>query len=532
MRSPVPPLASPEAERRHDRGAHGRPTDLLVRHTLMRGIRPPIFLFLLCALDREKAFTADNKKRCVRIVAMAKRFRIGIVGGGVSGLSTAYYLQKAGQELGLEMDITLFEREKRLGGVIKTEKDGNLLLEAGPEGWASYKRAAKELIKDLSLSSELLGSNDQHRRNFIARNGGLEPIPDGMTFLSPVEPLAFWRTAKISRLGKLRAFLEPFIPRSQGDLSARDFFTRRLGAEFADRLIEPFVAAIFGAEFGKLSVPSAMPELYRAEQRAGSLWRGLRPLAKLSLSTSVLFSLRDGMSRLVDRLEEELAKITVVRCAAKLILTRSQRCFVIEGDGFGDEFDYVVLATPAHATAQLAGGIDPELKSLLSGISYTSSTIVYLAYKKAEFSHPLNGFGFIVPDEEADVLDACTWVNRKFDGRCPADLVLLRTALHNGRKERPELPDDDLVHDVHGEIKRFMGISCAPIFHRIFRVRGAIPKLVVGHVERVSRIRSILARCPGLHLAASYYGGVGVPDCIQTGKDTAYTIVAQIGGRT
>jgi oxygen-dependent protoporphyrinogen oxidase len=166
----------------------------------------------------------------------------------------------------------------------------------------------------------------------------------------------------------------------------------------------------------------------------------------------------------------------------------------------------------------------------MNDIPYTSSTIVYLVYKKKEFSNPLDGFGFIVPTHEAQVMDACTWVSRKFDGRCPSDLVLLRGAIHNGRKPRPDLSDDNIVDNVHDEIRRFMGISAAPVFHRVFHVRGAIPQLLVGHVKRISKIRSALVVCPGIHLAASYIGGVGIPDCIQTAKDTAYSIVAQIGG--
>jgi oxygen-dependent protoporphyrinogen oxidase len=136
---------------------------------------------------------------------------------------------------------------------------------------------------------------------------------------------------------------------------------------------------------------------------------------------------------------------------------------------------------------------------------------------------------FIVPDQEADVIDACTWVNRKFDDRCPEDTVLLRAAIHNGRRERPDLSDDDLAEAVHKEIKRFMGINAVPVFHKVYRVRNAIPQLLVGHVDRVSKIRSTLAKYPGLHLAASYYGGVGVPDCIQTAKDAAHGIVAKLG---
>ncbi|MGW8178331.1 MAG: protoporphyrinogen/coproporphyrinogen oxidase, partial [bacterium] len=204
-----------------------------------------------------------------------------------------------------------------------------------------------------------------------------------------------------------------------------------------------------------------------------------------------------------------------------------------KGMSYEDRFDHIVLSVPAHAAARIAGTACPDLQSLLHELPYTSSTLVYLAYKKNEFSHPLDGFGFIVPEDEAHILDACTWVSRKFDGRCPPDKVLLRVAIHDGRRERPDLSDAEITRNVHNEIVRFMGISCAPIFQKVFRIRDAIPQLLVGHVERTSRIRSVLESCPGVHLAASFYGGVGIPDCIQTAKRTADAIASAIkaGGR-
>ena len=461
---------------------------------------------------------------------MATAGRIAIIGAGISGLTTAYYLQKARQDLGLNLDLTLLERNQHLGGVIQTERVSDFLLESGPEGWASYKRAASNLIRELGLTDQLLGSNDEQRRTFIARSGGLEALPEGMTLLAPVEPMEFWRTARISRRGKLRAFMEPFVPRSTGDLSTREFFTRRLGAEFADELVEPFIAAIFGADFNRLSTASVLPELYRSEQRAGSLWKGLRPLAKMSLSTSVLFTLRDGMSYLTQTLEKKLSQIRVVRNVSDLKLQRSGDSLVVKGREFEAAYDQIIFSTPAHATARIAQEVCPDLVPSLTDIPYSSSTLVYLAYKKDEFSHPRNGFGFIVPESEADVLDACTWVDRKFDGRCPPEFVLLRCAIHDGRRKRPNLSDEDLGEHVHQEITRFMGLNCTPVFQRVIRVGQAIPQLLVGHVERIDRIRSALARTPRIHLAASFYSGVGVPDCIQTAKETADAIVAEIGG--
>ena len=460
---------------------------------------------------------------------MAKSSRVGIIGAGISGLSTAYYLQKARQDRRLDLDISLLERTDRLGGVIRTEREENLLLEAGPEGWASYKRAANQLIDELGLKPELMGSNDKIRKTYIARNGGLETIPDGMTFLAPVEPLAFWRTARISSRGKLRAFLEPIIPRSKGDLSTRAFFSRRLGKEFADELIEPFIAAIFGADFDRLSTPSALPELYRCEQKAGSLWKGLRPLAKLSLTRSVLFTLRGGMGRLPERLKETLSDVTIETGLSDLDVDRQNGPWTVRtSEGRTKSFDDLVFSCPAPATSRMLHTIQPRLSSLLDEIPYTSSNLVYLAYEKSAFSHPLNGFGFIVPDQEAEVLDACTWVNRKFDDRCPDGKVLLRCAIHDGRRERPDCTDEELVSRVHTEIGRFLGIDCSPVFHKVYRMPNSIPQLLVGHVKRVESLKSLLEDTPGLHLAASYYSGVGVPDCIQAGKTTAEQIVARL----
>jgi oxygen-dependent protoporphyrinogen oxidase len=238
------------------------------------------------------------------------------------------------------------------------------------------------------------------------------------------------------------------------------------------------------------------------------------------------------MSRLTDKLEEELDEVGIFRGLSELRLIPRNGSYQIQGKGFEAGFDRLVFCTPAYATAQLLSDSHPEVAQLLREIPYGSSTVVHLAYRESEFSHPLDGFGFIVPRSEAQIVNACTWVNRKFDGRCPSDAVLLRCAIHGDSESQETTSDQETVDKVHAEIKRFLGIHCTPFLSRVYHTRPAMPQLLVGHLQRLKRMRAILAKHPGILLAGSYSGGVGVPDCIRTGKETAEKLVADLAQPT
>jgi oxygen-dependent protoporphyrinogen oxidase len=454
--------------------------------------------------------------------------RVAVIGGGISGLTTAYYLKRASIERGIELTIDLFEKSDGLGGVIRSEKVDGMLLEAGPEGWVSYKPWPKKLLKDLELEDEILGSNDHLRRTFIVREGRLTKLPEGMAFLAPVDPISFWKEAPMSVRGKLRASFEPFVSRSSGELSIGAFFERRLGGEFTETFVDPLVSAIYGADLGKLSMPVTMPELYRVEQRTGSLWKGLRKLAKMTLSNSVLLSMKDGMSSLISRLENELQDVRIHLGVKDIRCELQDQKFEVVTAGQRGTYEQVAVCTPAHAAGRILSESLPSLSAILSEVPYASTSLVYLAYKREEFSHPLDGFGFIVPSGEAQAVDACTWVSTKFDDRCPPDRVLLRCAIHDRRRASIPESDEAIVEAVDSSIRSILGVSCAPVFGRVYHVRGVIPQLYVGHQRRVGAIRSALEKHPGLYLAGSYYGGVGLPECIRTGQEIADQIIAKV----
>ena len=459
---------------------------------------------------------------------MARRLKIAIVGGGISGLTSAYFLLQECLEKSLEVEISLLERSDRLGGVIRSERIGNCLLEWGPEAFVSYKPAARELVQQLGLAEHLIGSKDERRRTYVVGREALQPLPEGMAFLAPVNLKTFWSTASLSRAGKLRALLEPLVGRSHGDPSIRSFFERRLGREFTNRVAEPLVAAIYGGDIGRLSTPSALPLLYQLEQKFGSLWRGFRQNGSESSSSSspLFLTLRGGMQELLDPLVSSLEEVEILLSIVDLRLSSGSAAFRLEAPGFDEVFDLLILATPAVASAEILGDANPAASRLLREVPYTSSRIVYLAYKRSEFSHPLDGFGFIAPASEARVVDACTWVSSKFEARCPPDAVLLRCVTHDGRMTRRELSDEQAASMAHDEVRRLLGVTCTPILERVFHNTRVMPQFVVGHGQRIEDLERALDQTPGLFLTGAFVGGVGIPDCIQTAKRTAERVAA------
>ena len=458
---------------------------------------------------------------------MPSRLRVGIVGGGLSGLAAAYFLSRENAAKGLDLEMTLLEKSSRLGGVIRSKRVGDFLLEDGPEAFVSYKPAARRLADELGLGGDLLGSRDDRRKVYVLDRDGLKPLPEGMVFLAPVRRRAFWSTASMSPAGKVRALLEPWIPRSRKDTSVQKFFHRRLGREFTRRVADPLVSAIYGGNIRHLSMESALPLLYGLEQSQGSLRKGFlrRPLESSSQPLPLFLALRKGMEQLTDSLRRHLSGVEIRTRVSGLRLTPvAGGRYQLKGDGFEGVQDVVILSTPAPAASRLLAGLPSQDSSPLSQVPYTSTRIVYLAYKRTEFSHPLNGFGFVAAEGADTVLDACTWVSSKFDERCPSDSVLLRCAVHDGRRRREPISEDESVAQTHQELRRILKFSCDPTLSYVWEHGPVMPQPVVGHARRIERIRATLNQFPGIYLTGAFIGGVGIPDCIETSRRVAQEV--------
>jgi oxygen-dependent protoporphyrinogen oxidase len=447
--------------------------------------------------------------------------RVAIVGGGISGLSAAYDLARAGA------DSTILEKQPRLGGVIETRCWQDCLFDCGPDSFISQKPEALALIKELGLESEVIGSNDHQRTTYILKQGRLIALPEGVMMIVPSKAIPMLKSPLLGWGSKVRMALELFHrPRNPADRSVADFVIDHFGRETLEYLAEPLLSGVYGGDPGQLSVASVLPRFLQMEAQYGSLGRAVlkaRRKAPSGDGGSLFRTLKGGLSGLVNA----LAKRVTARQAEAEAIERSERGFRVRAAGEWMDADRVILALPAHAAAPLVAGVDGELARLLSGIPYSSSLTLSLVYRESEFDGRRAGFGFLVPKRERQRLAACTFVGAKFPYRTPEDKIVLRCFFGGVGDEAALLESDEaLLAIAREELRRILGLTAAPVFHAIARWPRSMAQYVVGHGPRVREIKERAAAIPGLYLAGNAYEGIGIPDCIRTGRDAAKRILA------
>ena len=449
------------------------------------------------------------------------RLKALIIGGGISGLSAAYYLSKAG------IRPTIVERKPRVGGVIQTSVIQGCVLEEGPDGFLGAKPWAMNLIRELGLADQVIGSNDHSRITYILKKGKLIRLPEGLMMMVPTKIMPMVESNLLSWGTKIRMGLEffrqPGDPRP--DRSVEDFLLDHYGQEAIDYLAEPLLAGVYGGDPREMSVNSVLSRFAEIEAKYGSLTRGVlaQPKPKTDpakpAKSSFLSTLKGGLGQLVEALRPS-ADVVHANVEA---LEQSGGGFRLRADGDWLEAEHVVLATTAQDGAPLLAPSQPELSKLLAGIPYTTSITLALGYQKATFDHPLNGHGFLVPKKERKHIFGCTWVGNKFDYRVPDDKVVLRCFL--GGDAMP-LSDSEIVETARAEIRSIMGLEAQPIFHNIARWPSSMAQYTVGHEQRVKRIEEIMQAIPGLYLAGNAFRGIGIPDCVRMGQEAATKIIA------
>ena len=455
---------------------------------------------------------------------------VAVIGGGISGLTAAYELVKAG------IACTIVDPMPVLGGVIRTEHAGGSLIEAGPDSFLAQKPWALELIKELGLGDQVIGSNDERRRTFVLRNGRLIQLPEGLQFMAPTRIAPVLKSPLLSIGAKLRMAAE-LLRRPSGerpDRSVAEFVTDHYGSEVNEYLAQPMLAGVYGAEPEALSVNAVLPRFVELETRYGSLSRGLMAGMKKARSTngprsSLFLSLRGGMQTLTDALASQIAGQTKRVQGKALELERTNNRWTVQLEDSSIEADAVILALPAYESARLLAPIDSELFRLLNSIPYGSSITVGLVYERPAFTHPLNGFGFLVPRAEGRLLAACTWVGTKFDGRTPEHRPLLRAFISGSKAlERMSRAPEELAREMDAELKGLMQFSADPVEWRTAAWDRSMAQYPVGHAKIVAEIRAREATIPGLSLIGNAYAGIGIPDCIRLARDAVrrYTAAA------
>jgi oxygen-dependent protoporphyrinogen oxidase len=441
--------------------------------------------------------------------------RVLIIGGGISGLSAAYYLNRAG------IRPTLIEKAPQLGGVIQTTMQQGCVLEAGPDSFLAAKPAAVDLIREVGLEHQVIGSNDHLRTVYILKLGKLVPLPDGMMMMVPTKLMPLAGTRLVGWGTKIRMGFE-FLRRPNGrqpDRSVYEFLLDHYNEEAIDYLAEPLLAGVYGGDPKQLSASSVLPRFVEIEAKYGSLTRGVAANPSPKASGSLFKTLKNGLGQLVDALRPSA---DIVHGAVETVERRGTG-FRVRANGDWMEVDNVVLAARAFDAAGLLESTNAELAGLLRSIPYNSSLTLSLGYRKDTIDYPLKGFGFLVPKRERKYVAACTCVGTKFNHRVPDDMVLLRCFMGGDALQEN---DEALVQIARQELRSILGIEAEPAFHNVSRWPNAMAQYTVGHEERVQRIDSILKGIPGLHLAGNAYYGIGIPDCIKMGKEAAAKITS------
>lgn len=458
--------------------------------------------------------------------------RIAIVGGGITGLAAAFRLEKHRND---GIDYVLFESGPTFGGVIRTEHEAGCLIEAGPDSFLTEKPWAADLCRDLGLASQLTGSNDAGRKTWIHLDGRLVPIPDGMMFMVPTDFRATWFSPLFSWGTRIRILREWFhAPQEREEESVADFVRRHYGQEMVERVADPLLAGVYGGTAEELGVQSVLPRFAEIEAKQGSLARALIATRKLRASGQALpvfTSLRGGMQQLTDALcatVPESSTRTNIRVME--VKPESGRWLVVSEARRTEEFDAVIISTPAYCAAEVLRDANPDLAAELDAIPYSSSVTVTVAFDAAVRAALPPGFGFLVPRGEKRRILAATFAHNKFPGRAPDDIALIRCFLGGSQDEHAlSLSDSELQRIVLDELRQILGISALPLFTRIYKWNRAMALHTVGHKTRLERIRNLTAAMPGLALAGNAYNGIGVPDCIRSGTEAARLVVSDLG---
>ncbi len=458
------------------------------------------------------------------------RRRVAVIGGGISGLAAAHRLVT----LDPTIELTLFESSDRLGGILQTERRDGYLLERSADNFVTNVPGAVELCRELGIEGELLNTDAARRRALVLRAGRLYPVPEGFQLMTPSQVLPLLKSPLLSWRGKLRALGELWVAprRGQADESLESFAVRRVGREAYERLVQPLVAGIFTADPAKLSMRAALPKFFEQEQQHGSLIRAARKArggegAAQREASGARYSLfmapRDGMGRIVAALAERLPTGSVrFNSRVSKLERRGTGWQITIGDGAPESFDGVIVAVGAPHATKLLTSADAELAADLGKIEYAGATIAVGCYKLDQIANPLNAFGFVVPDVEGRDILAASFSSRKFPGRAPEGCVIIRTFL--GGALRPDLvdaSDADVGEIVSRELGEILGLRGEPHLWEIVRWNKAMPQYHLGHVELVDRIEARAATLPGLELAGNGYRGVGVPQCIRSGRAAA-----------
>ncbi|HEY6906282.1 MAG TPA: protoporphyrinogen oxidase [Ignavibacteriaceae bacterium] len=443
--------------------------------------------------------------------------KVVVIGAGISGLTPAYFLAKEGFE------VIVLEKKREVGGSIETVREKGFLFDRGPNSGLETTPVLSKIVAELRLGDDLVYANKEGSKRYILRDNMLHPLP--------MNPAAFIKTKLFSGKAKVRLFAEPFIGRSKDGYyqSISDFVKRRLGQEFLDYAINPFVAGVYAGNPEELSVKSSFPKLYELEEKYGGLIVGTvksikerRQRAEKSKQSARMFSFKEGMQKLPAALAAWLGERVHTFCDVTSIEKTGDR-YRIKYNNAGHpkeiDCDILISTVPAYIAAELFRTWDEKLTEHLGAVYYPPVLALMLGYNKESIRQALDGFGFLVPAKERRSFLGAIWSSVIFPDRADDDKAAF--TLFVGGARDPEVGNIDkeiLIKKVRAEFEKIMGITEEPVYTGYKYWAKAIPQYNLGYIEHERYFDDFENKNPGLFFSGNYRGGISIGDCLKNGE--------------
>ncbi|MBM7694031.1 oxygen-dependent protoporphyrinogen oxidase [Peribacillus deserti] len=454
--------------------------------------------------------------------------KVVVIGGGITGLVSAYYLLKRAREDKLSLDVILIEAGQRLGGKIQTTIKDGFVIEKGPESILARKQSASRLAKEIGMEDQLVYNTEG--KSFVLVRDRLHGLPGGSAGIPPkIGP--FVTTGLISPIGKLRAAADFYLPRSNSssDQSLGGFFRRRFGDEVVENLIEPLLSGIYAGDIDRISLMATFPEFYQAEQQYRSMILGLKkdnPAGETLNTKDGFLTFTGGLESFVNAIESKLKAASILKgVKVEKVIKEGADYTLTLNSGHVMTADAVIAAVPHLAVQQMFSAY-PFFDHLKEMPANSVATIA-MAFDASAIKKDFDGTGFVVSRNSDYSITACTWIHKKWPHSTPAGKVLLRTQVGRaGDQTIVDLSDEEIEKIVLEDLNKTMDITSHPDFTIVSRWKDAMPQYNVGHKQRVAALKQHAAdELPGVILAGSSYEGQGLPDCIDQGEEAVELVL-------
>ena len=456
-----------------------------------------------------------------------------VIGGGITGLSAMYYLQKLKLEENLDLELVLIEREQQLGGKIKTVADDEFVMEVGADSIVARHASVMPLIEDLGIKDRVVYNSTGI--SYLYANNVLHAIPKDTVFGIPMNREALFSSTLVSEEGKEEA-LKDFDSINESftrDSSIGEFLEAFLGKELVENQIAPVLSGVYSGNLHELTLASTLPYLVDYKNKYGSIIKGFEANKEFfqGAANKKFISFDQGMQVLIDALEEKLEDAHILKgLSTKAVKKNNERYLVELEGGEAIDADFVILATPHQVAQQLLGitELDVEFDQFLN----SSLISVYLGFDVSDDQLPEDGTGFIVSQESDLHCNACTWTSRKWSHTSKNHKLLVRLfykSSHPSYGMLKNLSEEELADVAMGDVRKSLGIEEAPLAVEVTSWKNLMPNYHMAHKTAISALEMKMEElAPNIKLAGSSYFGVGIGACIQNGSDLAKIIANQL----